>query len=95
MFNNTYYKKKESNNESQQQELEKQQAKTGDKTSSQQASRRSSVSRSRSNSMWGLTNDDDDMGDGYSRYHDDESNALDEKPISISKISHQFSLIQR
>ncbi len=77
--------KEESNNESQQQELEKQQAKTGDKTSSQQASRRSSVSRSRSNSMWGLTNDDDDMGDGYSRYHDDESNALDEKTYQYIK----------
>ncbi|RCK54606.1 SNF1 protein kinase subunit beta-3 [Candida viswanathii] len=35
--------------------------------------------RSRSNSMWGLTNDDDDMGNGYSRYYDDESTALDAK----------------
>lgn len=25
----------------------------------------------RSDSMWGLINDDDDMGNGYSRYHDD------------------------
>lgn len=34
-------------------------------------SRRSSVSsRGRSNSMFGFTNDEDDMGDGYSRYHE-------------------------
>ena len=33
--------------------------------------RKSSISRSgRSDSMWGLTQDDDDMGGGYSRYHD-------------------------
>lgn len=34
--------------------------------------RKSSISRSatRSDSIWGLTNDDDDMGNGYSRYHD-------------------------
>ena len=85
MFNNTYYKKKEKQQWVTTARAWETASKTGDKTSSQQASRRSSVSRSRSNSMWGLTNDDDDMGDGYSRYHDDESNALDEKPISISK----------
>lgn len=36
--------------------------------------RKSSISRSatRSDSMWGLTNDDDDMGNGYSRYHDED-----------------------
>lgn len=35
--------------------------------------RRSSVSsRGRLNSVFGLTNDDDDMGDGYSRYHDED-----------------------
>lgn len=41
----------------------------------QQAGRKSSVSstRGRSDSMWGLTNDDDDMGNGYSRYHDGDS----------------------
>lgn len=40
-------------------------------------SRRGSVSsgRSRSNSVFGLTNDDDDMGNGYLRYHDDENDA--------------------
>lgn len=35
-------------------------------------SRASSISKSRSDSIWGLTNDDDDMGNGYSRYHDEE-----------------------
>ncbi|CUM54845.1 unnamed protein product [Debaryomyces tyrocola] len=41
----------------------------------QQVGRRTSVSstRGRSDSMWGLTNDDDDMGNGYSRYHDGDS----------------------
>ena len=37
-------------------------------------SRKSSISRTkstRSGSIWGLTNDDDDMGNGYSRYHDE------------------------
>ncbi|KAI5952503.1 GAL83 [Candida jiufengensis] len=38
------------------------------------SSRRSSTSRSRTDSMWRLTNDDDDMGNGYSRYHDSEEN---------------------
>ncbi|ODV82247.1 carbohydrate-binding module family 48 protein [Suhomyces tanzawaensis NRRL Y-17324] len=40
---------------------------------SQHPTRKSSVSRTatRTDSMWGLTNDDDDMGNGYSRYHDD------------------------
>ncbi|ABN66481.2 Glucose repression protein GAL83 (SPM1 protein), partial [Scheffersomyces stipitis CBS 6054] len=38
----------------------------------------SSVSRGRTDSMWRLTNDDDDMGNGYSRYHD-EDNATNEK----------------
>ncbi|EGV60899.1 galactose metabolism- protein [Yamadazyma tenuis] len=40
-------------------------------------SRKSSISRSatRSDSMWGLTNDDDDMGNGYSRYHDEDIDA--------------------
>lgn len=43
----------------------------------QQLGRKPSVSRpaGRSDSMWGLTNDDDDMGNGYSRYHDSESDA--------------------
>lgn len=39
------------------------------------ALRKGSVSISRStrqDSMWGLTNDDDDMGNGYSRYHDED-----------------------
>ncbi|KAI5970600.1 GAL83 [Candida margitis] len=40
--------------------------------SSSISSRRSSTSRSRTDSMWRLTNDDDDMGNGYSRYHDNE-----------------------
>lgn len=40
--------------------------------SSSVSSRRSSTSRSRADSMWRLTNDDDDMGNGYSRYHDNE-----------------------
>lgn len=42
---------------------------------SQSVSRKSSISRTttRSDSMWGLTNDDDDMGNGYSRYHDEEN----------------------
>ena len=47
--------------------------------SSSISSRRSSTSRSRTDSMWRLTNDDDDMGNGYSRYHDneeDEANGL-------------------
>lgn len=37
-------------------------------------SRKPSINRpaGRSDSMWGLTNDDDDMGGGYSRYHDGE-----------------------
>lgn len=35
--------------------------------------RRNSV-RGRTDSMWRLTNDDDDMGDGYSRYHDEDEN---------------------
>lgn len=36
--------------------------------------RKSSISRTatRSDSMWGLTNDNDDMGNGYSRYHDED-----------------------
>ncbi|CAH2352879.1 SNF1 protein kinase subunit beta-3 [[Candida] railenensis] len=33
-----------------------------------------SGSKSRSNSIWGLTNDDDDMGNGYSRYHEEVDN---------------------
>ncbi|KAI5966134.1 hypothetical protein KGF57_000663 [Candida theae] len=41
-------------------------------TSSSISSRRSSTSRSRTDSMWRLTNDDDDMGNGYSRYHDND-----------------------
>lgn len=45
---------------------------------SQASSRKSSVSRGRTDSMWRLTNDDDDMGNGYSRYHD-EDNATNEK----------------
>lgn len=41
--------------------------------------RKASISRtSRSDSIWGLTNDDDDMGNGYSRYHDEE-NAPEQK----------------
>ncbi|RLV86865.1 SNF1 protein kinase subunit beta-3 [Meyerozyma sp. JA9] len=36
--------------------------------------RRRSVARGRSNSAWRLTGDDDDMGDGYSRYHDEDGN---------------------
>lgn len=38
-------------------------------------SRKPSIARSatRTDSMWGLTNDDDDMGDGYYRYRDDET----------------------
>ncbi|PSK36300.1 hypothetical protein C7M61_004124 [Candidozyma pseudohaemuli] len=39
-------------------------------------SRRSSVSsRGRSNSVFGFTNDEDDMGDGYSRYHEEAEDA--------------------
>ena len=55
--------------------------------------RRASVGgRSRSNSMWGLTNDDDDMGNGYSRYYDDESTALDAKKYQyISDIPPIFT----
>lgn len=41
-------------------------------------SRKPSINRpaGRSDSMWGLTNDDDDMGGGYSRYHDGEDENL-------------------
>ncbi|KAK6463538.1 5'-AMP-activated protein kinase beta subunit, interation domain-containing protein [Scheffersomyces coipomensis] len=48
---------------------------------SQAQSRRSSVSGpARRDSMWGLINDDDDMGNGYSRYHEeDEENPLNNK----------------
>lgn len=50
-------------------------------------SRKSSISRpaGRSDSMWGLTNDDDDMGNGYSRYHDgdeDSGNSADYQYIN-------------
>ena len=42
----------------------------------QSATRRASIGRTtRSDSMWGLTNDDDDMGNGYSRYHDGEEDS--------------------
>ncbi|CAH6721188.1 SNF1 protein kinase subunit beta-3 [[Candida] jaroonii] len=51
-------------------------ATTEDRRSSydNEISRRSSV-RGRTDSMWRLTNDDDDMGDGYSRYHDEDENS--------------------
>lgn len=52
--------------------LEQQEQKQQDAS---KTSRKSSISRSskRVDSMWGLINDDDDMGNGYSRYHDDEA----------------------
>ncbi|QWU88407.1 hypothetical protein CA3LBN_002715 [Candidozyma haemuli] len=44
--------------------------------SKSRTSRRSSVSsRGRSNSVFGFTNDEDDMGDGYSRYHEEAEDA--------------------
>lgn len=45
-------------------------------------SRRSSVSsRGRSNSVFAFTNDEDDMGDGYLRYHEEEE--VDDAPAKI------------
>lgn len=46
----------------------------------------------RTDSMWGLTNDDDDMGGGYSRYHDEDGDLGDSKPIQyISDIPPIFT----
>lgn len=59
-----------------------------------QERRRSSVSstRGRSDSMWGLTNDDDDMGNGYSRYHDGENSTANTNNYSfISDIPPIFT----
>lgn len=46
---------------------------------SQPRSRASSILKARTDSMWGLTNDDDDMGNGYSRYHDDNDGDVNPK----------------
>lgn len=56
-------------------------------------SRASSISKSRSDSIWRLTNDDDDMGNGYSRYHDEEceGNPLFKKYQYINDIPPIFT----
>lgn len=55
--------------EEEQQELEREEAE-----SRLRSIRRSSVSsRGRSGSIFGFTNDEDDMGDGYLRYHEEEA----------------------
>lgn len=56
----------------QQKELEQHEREEQEKEKSQPRGRSMSASRGRSNSMFGLTNDDDDMGNGYSRYHEED-----------------------
>ncbi|KAK6457314.1 AMPKBI-domain-containing protein [Scheffersomyces xylosifermentans] len=58
-----------------------------------QPSRKSSISRTatRSDSMWGLTNDDDDMGNGYSRYHDEDNESGDRNYQFINDIPPIFT----
>ena len=60
----------------QQQAQEDEQGKVAQEQQQSSLSRKSSMSgsKSRSNSIWGLTNDDDDMGNGYSRYHEEVDN---------------------
>ncbi|SGZ56405.1 CIC11C00000003814 [Sungouiella intermedia] len=43
-----------------------------EKQKSQPRGRSMSLNKGRNNSMFGLINDDDDMGNGYSRYHDED-----------------------
>ncbi|KAK6199487.1 5'-AMP-activated protein kinase beta subunit, interation domain-containing protein [Scheffersomyces amazonensis] len=65
------------------QQLQPSQPSTEDQSQSQPQSRKSSVSGARRvDSAWGLTNDDDDMGNGYSRYHEeDEENPLNRRNL--------------
>lgn len=58
----------------QQKELEEEQheREQQEKQNAQPRGRSMSINRGRSNSVFGLTNDDDDMGNGYSRYHDED-----------------------
>lgn len=58
--------------EQQQAEHELQEKEEQEKEKAQPRGRSASTSRGRSNSIFGLTNDDDDMGNGYSRYHDED-----------------------
>lgn len=54
-------------------------------------SRRSSVSsRGRSNSIFGFTNDEDDMGDGYLRYHEEDNEEAAKKYTYVSDIPPVF-----
>jgi hypothetical protein len=60
-----------------QQNQQQQDSESPQQPPSQLVSRKSSISRTttRTDSMWGLTNDDDDMGNGYSRYHEENCDA--------------------
>lgn len=59
---------------------------------SQTTSRKSSVSsHGRSDPLWGLTNDDDDMGNGYSRYHDEDNIPPEKKYTYASDIPPIFT----
>lgn len=74
----------------QQSQEESEQAQAQPQPDSQSVSRKSSMSRTntRSDSMWRLTNDDDDMGNGYSRYHDEESG---DAASPFKKIDHYIN----
>lgn len=54
-------------------------------------SRKSSMSKHRTDSMWGLINDDDDMGNGYSRYHDEDGTSLRREYQYINEIPPIFT----
>lgn len=53
--------------------------------------RRRSVARGRSNSAWRLTGDDDDMGNGYTRYHDEDGNVNQPEFLYIADIPPIFT----
>ncbi|KAK7684732.1 hypothetical protein QCA50_011973 [Cerrena zonata] len=66
---------KQQEEKEQQERREQEEHEIQQQQSQQSRLRASSMSRHRLDSAWGLTNDDDDMGGGYSRYHDEEDNS--------------------
>lgn len=56
----------------QQKEIEQHEREEQEKQRNQPRGRSMSINRGRSDSIFGLINDDDDMGNGYSRYHDED-----------------------